>query len=328
MQRIRHFFNTVGTNWSEQPAARGAAKMAAGAVLVAEGLFGVISNRVRRRGRRGKNGSSNRGGLFGGIMTLIIGGVFMVVGLVFLAPDIPDDERTTTGTIVEVEQGTNSEGETRFSPVYAYEVDGQEYRLHSSVSSSSRPTIGDTVEIGYSASDPNNARRIGGIEGNIHWIFFGAGAFVFLTGVFHVLISLLLIGFGIKLIRDGRRDRAEAGDEKQGFFSDMFSLARRASSGELDVSTTAAGNAGSSPGQPDQAFRALIGATTAGVAGVGSPAGQAQPHGQPEPVHPPEQAAPAPAGPPAGWYAAPDGSGNQQWWDGTGWTHHTAPPNA
>lgn len=325
MQRIRHFFNTVGTNWADQPAARGAAKMAAGAVLVAEGLFGVISNRFRRRGR---NGNRSRGGLFGGFTALIIGAIFMVVGLVFLAPDIPDDEQTTTGTIVEVETGTNSDGETTFSPVYAYEVDGQDHRLHSSVSSSRRPTIGDTVEIGYSASNPDNARRIGGLEGNIHWIFFGAGAFVFLTGVVHVLISLLLIGFGIKLISDGRKDRADAGEQKQGFFTDIFSLARRVSSGEVDVATTAAGNAGSSPGQPEQAFAALVGAGAGGATGTAMTAGQTHHQRQPEPTHPPTQAPPAPVGPPAGWYPAPDGSGNQQWWDGTAWTQHTAPPNA
>lgn len=322
MQRIRHFFNTVGTNWSDQPAARGAAKMAAGAVLVAEGLFGVVSNRFRRRGKSG-----SKGGLFGGITALFIGAIFMVVGLVFLAPDIPDDEQTTTGTVVDVRTGTNSDGETTFSPIYSYEVGGREYTLRSSVSSSRRPTVGSTVEVGYSAADPNNARRIGGIEGNFHWIFFGAGAFVFLSGLFHVLISLLLIGFGIKLISDGRKDRADAGEQKQGFFKDLFSLARRVSSGEVDVSTTAAGNRGSSPGQPEQAYAALVGAAAGGGPGTGMTAGQAQPHRQPDPTYPPGPA-PAPVGPPAGWYPAPDGSGNQQWWDGAAWTEHTAPPNA
>lgn len=31
---------------------------------------------------------------------------------------------------------------------------------------------------------------------------------------------------------------------------------------------------------------------------------------------------PAPQGPPAGWYLDPEGSGQQRWWDETGWTEH------
>lgn len=296
MARIRHFLNTLRTNWSDNPAARGAAKMAAGVVLVAEGLFGVLSNRVRR--------NNKKGGLFAGIMGVVIGIVFMVVGS-FMTPTVPEDEQVTTGSVIEVEEGRNSEGETRFSPVYGYEVDGQPYTLHSSVSSSSRPTVGSEVEIGYSAANPENARRIGGIEGNFHRIFFWAGVFVAVTSLFHVLLSLLLVGFGIYLFSTGRKDRAAAGEESEGFFKDLFSLARNASRSGFDVATTAAGTSGSSEGSPDRALGMLVGATAGGG-------------GQPPP----------PAGPPPGWYAAPDGSGNQRWWDGTRWTEHTAPPSA
>lgn len=37
---------------------------------------------------------------------------------------------------------------------------------------------------------------------------------------------------------------------------------------------------------------------------------------------------PLPHTPPAGWYAAPDGTPQMLWWDGAAWTEHSAPLNS
>ena len=322
MQRIRHLFNTIGTNWSEQPAARGAAKMTAGAVLVAEGLFGVVRNRFRRRSR-------GAGGIFGSVVGIIIGVVFVVVGS-FIATDIEDEQRTT-GTVIDVDQRVNDEGNTQYTPTYAYEVDGQEYTLRSSVSTSRQPSIGADVEIGYDPTNPDVAQRVDGIEGNFHLIFMGVGGLVALISFVQLLISLALLIFGIKLFNDGRRERAEAGEDKQGFFADLFSLAKRARSGEVDVDETAAGAKGSSVGLPDAATNFLAGVGAGGALqatpsnGAGGPSAGAQP----TPTSPPPgqlATEPTPTGPPPGWYDAPDGRGGHQWWDGARWTEHRSAP--
>lgn len=104
-----------------------------------------------------------------------------------------------------------TDGETTYTPVYSYTVDGREYRFNSSVRSSGRPTIGQPVDIMYSASIPENAHRTDGIDGYFPLIFFGAGALVFLLSLFSLLISLALIVFGIYLFIRGCRDRRDAG---------------------------------------------------------------------------------------------------------------------
>lgn len=243
MQRIRHFLNTLQTNWSEDPAARGAAKMTAGAILVAEGLFGVIRSGVRRVGGRGKKG---KGGLIGGVIGVVIGIVFIIVGSAMGPNELPD-EVSTQGVIAEVQTSRNDEGNTMYSPVYSFEVDGREYTFGSGMRSSSRPTIGQQVDIAYSASNPENARRTDGLESRIHWAFIGGGVFVLLMSLVSLAISIALIVFGIMLFKSGRADRKSAG-ETGSFLSDLMSIAQRATNGEIDIERTAAGQSGSAQG--------------------------------------------------------------------------------
>jgi hypothetical protein len=234
LERLQHFANTLKTNWSSDPAARGAAKMMAGAVLAAEGLFGVI------RGS-GKKGS---GGLLGGLAGVLFGAVFMAVGH-WMAPGY-DDQRIVDGRIADVRE-QRSDGRTMYAGVYVYTVDGKDYEFVSSVTSSSRPTIGEPVRIAYSAREPRNAYRADGLDGNFHRIFFGLGVLVAVLSFFSVLVSLALIGFGVWLFLQGREDRRAAG-AAQGFLADLLALAGKARAGEIRIEDTAAGTAGPSQG--------------------------------------------------------------------------------
>jgi len=218
--------------------------MTAGAVLVAEGVFGL--GRRAMRGRRGRSGKRGKGGLIGGLIGLVVGVGVMIVGF-GMAPSSYPDERSTTGEIVSVETSRNDEGETRFRAVYGFEVDGQSYQFPSRMRTNIRPSQGDTVAIAYSASDPEQARRTDGWGNRVHWAFIGGGLLVLLSSLFSLAISIALIVLGIMLFRSGRADRKAAG-ETGGFFSDLMSLARRASSGEIDVEQTAVGQPGAAQG--------------------------------------------------------------------------------
>lgn len=306
--RLQHFFNTLRTNWSEDPAARGAAKMTAGVVLLVEGLFGVVRGGRRRVRRGGRSGGRSIGGLVGGVLGIVMGVVFFNIGG-FVAPSPPDDAIETTGTITNMVSSRNSDGQRMYSPVIEFEAnDGRTHEFTPGMRSSSRPTIGAEVGVVYSEADPDNVHRTDGIEAWIPWAFKGAGIFIILSSLVSLAISIALIVFGIILFRQGRADRLSAGTSG-GFFSDLFSLVGQARSQGIDVAATAAGQPGGSQGTSDLLFGG--GGTAATAEATASPQRQ-------------RTAAP-PSAPPPGWYADPDDKSLLRWWDGMHWGEHAKP---
>ncbi|QQE64387.1 hypothetical protein GFS31_10670 [Leptolyngbya sp. BL0902] len=241
IQRLQHLTNTLQTQWSYNSSTRGTAKMAAGAILIAEGVFGVGRSLIS--GRRPSNGGS---GLFGSAIGVVVGGFFVGIGLL-AAPQTFEDEIVITGQIVQVDRVTDSDGDTLYRPVYGYTVNGQDYQFNSSVRSSHRPSIGHPVTIGYSESAPENARRLDGMDGHFHLIFVGIGGLVMVFSLVSLGVSIVLIVVGVRLIMAGRQDRQIAGHNTS-LMEDVFSLAQRANSGEIDIHQTAAGQAGQSQG--------------------------------------------------------------------------------
>jgi hypothetical protein len=301
MKRIQHLFNTLKTNWSDDPAARGAAKMTAGAILVAEGLFGVVSGMATKSRKSSARGNTkNIGGLLGHLILCVMGVVFIFAGIKMAPGDYPDEVRTT-GKVAKVDSERNREGKTMYRAIYSFETADQEYRFKSLASSNLQPSIGDPVEIAYSAADPSKSRRVDGIEGRMHWIFLGSGALMSLAGLIGVAISLALIGFGVWLFLAGRKDRISV-NASGGFISDLMSLAKRARNGEIDIKRTAVGMAGSQQGDIDLFSQLLAG-------DIKTPAAA--------PAPPPPSSLP-----PAVWFADPNDSSRQRWWDGAQWTDH------
>lgn len=195
--------------------------MTAGALLVAEGLFGAVRDLIP--GRRNNKRSS---GLFGNLFVMFFGVIFIATSLWVKPATYPDDIQTR-GTIAAVESSRAKKNrKVTYQPTYSFQVDGKEYRFSPSIRTSKRPVIGESVGIAYSKSDPGKARRTDGVESKMHWLFGGAGAFIFLSGLVRVLLSLAMISFGVWLFLSGRKDRKSSGAGSGGFLSDLMSLVR------------------------------------------------------------------------------------------------------
>lgn len=191
------------------PATRATWKMTLGAALVAEGLFGVMSRMSDHLNPFDRRGSA--AGLPSAMFAVMVGAIFVVGGMV-AAPNIPDDELRVTGTIYGGENYRNDDGQTMYRSAYTYtDNTGTDHRFTGGFGSSSPPNVGADVEIGYSAAQPNNARRIGGLDGHFHLIFIAVGAIVGLAGLWGAAISIALIAVGMSLFRTGRAERHDSG---------------------------------------------------------------------------------------------------------------------
>lgn len=213
LKKIKNVVDLLKTKWSEEPAARGAAKMALGAALLVEGIFGVVQ------------GSRSTFSLFGSFMLGVGAVVFTWVGL-FMSPDPYHDEMRVQGKISEILEVRDADGKHAYKSVYAYTVNDQTYSITSSISSSKRPTLGAPTKIVYSASEPRNAYREDGADGWFAWLFIGSGIFLTIWASVSLLISLLLIGGGVYLLSSGRKDRLSVG-QKGDFIKDLLSLMKK-----------------------------------------------------------------------------------------------------
>ncbi|NYT66574.1 DUF3592 domain-containing protein [Alcaligenaceae bacterium] len=218
LSKIKTIFNSLKTNWSSDPAARGAAKMAMGAAFMAEGIFGFV------RGSRSSNSLL-------GAMVLVIGAVVFASVGIYMSPDEYPDAVQVQGKVSEAHRVRDSDRKHAYSPVYSYDVDGKTYTLTSSITTNKRPTLGSSVKIIYSASEPRNAYRQDGMDGWFPWVFIGSGAFLALWAAYALLISIALLIVGIILFRSGRKDRATA-ENSEGFIQDLLSLMNQAKKSE------------------------------------------------------------------------------------------------
>jgi hypothetical protein len=240
--RLHHLRNTLQTNWAADPAARGAAKVAAGTVLVVEGIFGPA--RAARAWASGAGRSA--GGLGAGLVGVVIGLLLLLVpGLVDTAPDGVLVE--VPGVVSDVREIREPDGQRLYGAVYTYEAEGRNYEVDSSSLSSTRPAIGREVTIAYPETDPAAGRRVDGIEGRWPLILQAVGALVLLFALGSLVTSVVLIVVGVRLYRQGRRERTAAGAHR-GVVAELLELVRTTDRRSLEIAATAAGVPGPSAG--------------------------------------------------------------------------------
>lgn len=182
---------------SQNPATYAAAEQAIGAVLIADGFLGIDN----------PFGDKKRPGIFGTIIGMIFGVVFMFTPA-FIGNITNIDKMTSQvqATVTEVNSGTDGVCSLKAS----YLVDGEQYTNQSSFSSSDycSLSIGQSIVVNYDSTNPGSwgygVNKIGGFMK----IFFWAGLLVLISSIITFFIRLFSIIFGWKLLRDGRRNAA------------------------------------------------------------------------------------------------------------------------
>jgi hypothetical protein len=337
--------NAPYTSWSQVSVGAERAIMAGAAVL------NQLSRRhgnSRGRGRGGVN-MRRRGGSPGWV-GIILGTVVCLLFLAF-APMVlsgmggPDDEVTTTGEIIDYEQTErhrDGRTQTMYSAVYGYTVDGEEHTLRSATSSSSRPNVGRQVEIGYSESNPSDARRTDGLGQYAPLLFLLIPVIALVAMAFQARQMLRARKVGLTLAEEATADAAGAGMVTSKPAKDARAWFRVQQHPNPEQAATVAG--GTDDGTIGVASRAAAMVrgeiqprdtnelVSLGVTPAQQPT-QQQPQAQPQSATPWDtgqqqtqpQAQPAQPAVPAGFYPDPSNPGGQRYWDGAAWTTQTRP---
>jgi len=184
---------------SRDPASYAAAQQATGGVLILDGFIGIDN----------PFGGKDRPGIFGSLVGIALGVVFLFAPTIFNhISGINDMTATTTATVVSVHQETSSSNDSgsSCSAVAKYTVDGKEYNQASSFGSGyfCPLTPGSTIPINYNPNNPGAwGYKIKTISAFVK-IFGWAGLFVIVMSSFTFIIRLLSIIFGWKLLKSGR----------------------------------------------------------------------------------------------------------------------------
>jgi hypothetical protein len=191
--------NFLGQYEQKDPASFAAAQQAIGGLLILDGFVGIDNP------FQGKK----RSGIFGTLIGIVIGIVFMVVPGFFGAITGTKAMTATTNAIVvavtpEASSSPNSGGACTLT--VRYSVAGKEYNQPSSMGSSDNCTLtaGQTVPISYNPQQPGAWAYNLKSTGTYFSLFFWAGLLVAIVSFVTFIIRLLSIIFGWKLLQRGR----------------------------------------------------------------------------------------------------------------------------
>ena len=174
------------------------ATQAAGAALVLDGLVGIDNPLTGRQ----------RAGIFGSLIAAAIGVGVVVLALSVVKPTIGPGFLRATAVVDHFNTSLNA-GKTEYTAVYTFTDQNMvRHEITSSMSSSSRPTIGATETVAYDPAQPDNAVITSGFEGNMWKFMVGFGALFVLIGLGTFIVRAITLGVGIGLLLKSRKKKS------------------------------------------------------------------------------------------------------------------------
>lgn len=130
--------------------------------------------------------------VLGAYLGTVVLGIIFIVAAVFIGVSDSDTEYIQiTGTVAEINEYYDFDGELQHSVFVDYEVDGQKYEHAEYGSYSSSMKVGDTVGVYYNPEEPEHIQAEG--FRTIPYVIGGAGVAAVLLGVF-LLVKKVITG--------------------------------------------------------------------------------------------------------------------------------------
>lgn len=173
------------------------ATQAAGAAMVLDGLVGIDNPLSGRQ----------RAGIFGGLFAALIGIAIIALAVTVVKPNVGPGYLRVVGTVDHYNTSVSS-GKNEYTAVYSFmDRNLVTHELVSSMSSSTKPTIGSVVTIAYDPEHPDNAVVTSGFEGNMWKFMVGFGVLFALIGVGTFIVRAVTLGVGVGLLLRSRKKK-------------------------------------------------------------------------------------------------------------------------
>ncbi|MER7444461.1 DUF3592 domain-containing protein [Micromonospora avicenniae] len=171
------------------------ARAAAGATLIADGLVGIDVP-----------GGRKRTGIFGSLVVLAVGLLFVGIGWWWHGQHQPYPGGTSaTATVTGVTSSRDTDGRMMYSRVLTFTTsDNRPVEFTEPEQSSKRPRVGSTATVSYLPQDPESARIIPEKD----WLPYGIiamGALAAIIGAVIFVVRLVTLVAGIYLLAGAAR---------------------------------------------------------------------------------------------------------------------------
>ncbi len=194
---------------------------------------------------------------------LILGAMFLGIGGIIVASSQIDSTWTRVdGTVVGSDR--SSTNDSAYTPIVSYTVNGATYQVKSSISTSSYPTVGSTMQVAYSPSSPANAKIVAGKSTMV------------LLLIFPAIGLIMLILAPVLFVRSRKRGQAieqliQTGQKVTGVMTDIKQTGSKNGSSTYKLVVSAADASGTVRQYTSDSLTGMIGLVMASFQGKAMP---------------------------------------------------------